>query len=109
MYNPSPEEEFENQQWQLSYIHFAMRLQQRYNMQITFEEYRQLCKIPPIQIIKTQTKNKRIGIVKLRNDYIIVGISNNGLLGSKARYRTALPLSNKYRKIIENLKTKNYV
>ena len=104
MYIPSPEEEFENQQWQLSYVHFAMRLQERYKMQITFEEYKQLCKTPVIQNIRTQTKNKRIAIVKLRDTYIVVGVSTNSFLAAKAKFRTALPLNKKYKAIIQNLK-----
>jgi hypothetical protein len=100
---PTKEEEFENQQWQLSYIHFAMRLQERYHMKISFSEYKELCKTPIIQTIKKQTQNKSIALIKFRNTYIVAGVGRNSLL-SAAKIRTALPLKKKHKQIIQNLK-----
>lgn len=103
MYIPTPEEEYENKQWQLSYIHFAMRLKQRYDMQISFEEYQLLCREPVVKHIDRKTNNRSIAVVKFRNAYIVCGVKKNSYLGSAAKLRTALPLNKKYRTIIKNL------
>lgn len=80
-------EEIEIKQWQQWYTHFNERLQERYGISVSFDEYKILCR-QKVAIIKYQSKNKAIGFLNIKGVKVLV---------AKERHRkrilsTALPI-----------------
>lgn len=71
-----------------SYFHFNERLNQRYGLDITLEEYTQICRYP-IQVLLKNTY-KIHGIMKIKNvDVLVVREKDR-----KRKLLSALPYSN---------------
>jgi len=80
-------DEIELKQWHQWYTHFNERLQERYGISVSFDEYKLLCR-SKVAITKYQSKNKAVGFLNIKGVKVRV---------AKERHRkrilsTALPI-----------------
>lgn len=85
-------EYYKDQEKRVLYSHFAVRLEERYNIEISFEEWKHLCKTHPLTILeKPQPHNKRFGFITYKGvDIVVIRTRSQG-----AFYVTALPITDK--------------
>lgn len=86
-------ETIQNNEFISSYYHFNERLKQRYQLQVTIDEYKDLCRVQFKSFIK-QSKNKNIGFIPIKGVNVIVVKERKG----KRRLITAMPANKKYKK-----------
>lgn len=67
---------FSNEQLKINefvsaYYHFNDRLIERYDVSISLEEYKELCKMP-VNKIEKPTQNKKVGFLKIKGIDVLV-------------------------------------
>lgn len=80
------------------YIHFSLRLLERYNLSIRRNEYRRLCN-KKIELLYCISKNKRFGIITIKGNRIpVVSDKSTGLLNTCLFGKSVWPVPLYYKK-----------
>ncbi len=78
-------------EWKSSYYHFNERLNERYDINITYKKYIELCK-KSVKVLKKDAENTFIGLLIIHRNWVLV-VKNR----KTNKLVTALPFSNIYK------------